>query len=132
MQKLQESVRNNRESTKHATCLQMNPNLSEVSMYKTNQLAEYLRIAYTRFRLSSHSLHIEKGRWSKKTREHRTCICNNQDVQDEHHALLMCPITLNIRLKYNITQSTLAEFFKEHDNSICAEIIYECLKLLEN
>ena len=48
-------------------------------------------IAYTRFRLRSHSLAIETGRHRNIPREHRTCLyCDSDQVEDEVHFLLFC------------------------------------------
>ena len=61
-------------------------------------IPDNLRMAFTRFRTSSHRLRVELGRWNRPPtpREQRTCTCNNSDVQDEEH-LLVCPRTAAIR-----------------------------------
>ena len=58
----------------------------------------------TKFRISTHSLSIETGRYERKPnkenklikilREERTCLycINNNDVEDEMHFLLKCPL----------------------------------------
>ena len=52
-------------------------------------IPDYLRITFTRFRLSSHRLRVEVGRWSRTPREERVCACGT-GVQDEFH-LFQCP-----------------------------------------
>ena len=54
-----------------------------------------LRKLITRFRVSNHSLHIEKGRHMKPKIpiEERLCyICKNDVIEDEQHFLCMCPM----------------------------------------
>ena len=58
-------------------------------------IPEYLWIAFTRMRLSSHRLRIETGRWARLQREHRLCRCGA--IQDEQHVLQDCPLVQHIR-----------------------------------
>ena len=58
-----------------------------------DKLEKSLRTAVTKFRLSSHALFIERGRWSKPRmipRNERLCaVCGV--IEDEYHCLVMCP-----------------------------------------
>ena len=86
-------------------------NLSTLHLYKKFKMAfeceKYLdnlplstRIAMSRFRLSSHHLKIETGRYKQERieRSMRKCqLCNHQDVEDEYHFLLICPVFSDIR-----------------------------------
>lgn len=55
----------------------------------------------SRFRLSSHKLEIETGRYIGTDRDNRLCKqCNMQMVEDEYHFLLVCPAYYEIRKKY--------------------------------
>ena len=66
--------------------LQMNPNL-EVSPFINN--FHPLSKQIIRFRLGSHCLPIETGRWGRITRENRLCVdCGV--LGDELHALYHC------------------------------------------
>ncbi|MEW8545054.1 MAG: reverse transcriptase family protein [Candidatus Thiodiazotropha sp.] len=57
--------------------------------------------AVSRFRLSSHKLEIETGRYIGLDRDTRFCKrCNMQIVEDEYHFLLVCPKYSDIRRKY--------------------------------
>ena len=62
--------------------------------YLCNNLNPKLRIALTRFRLSNHSLWIEKGRHMKpiidKTK--RFCDLCKTEIENENHFLLLCPL----------------------------------------
>ena len=60
-----------------------------------------LRSKISRWRLSNHKLYIETGRYSvpKIKREDRKCqLCGT--VEDEYHAVFICPKFKEIRLKY--------------------------------
>ena len=104
MQNLADSIRRNTSSSKCITYLGVNPSLSQHDIYKNENISEYLMISFTRFRVSSHDLNIEKGRWSKIPRENRKCISNQDEMQSEMHFLLQCPLTYHIREKFNISQ----------------------------
>ena len=57
-------------------------------------------LALTRFRISSHNLRIETGRYDQRKikPEERLCIyCRSQAVEDEQHFLLQCPLYNNER-----------------------------------
>ena len=78
-------------------------------LYKTN-VNDECRTIITRWRLSSHSLHIETGRYKKpKTlRENRVCtVCGT--LEDEHHAIFVCTAHYFIRAKYK-------ELLKKYNN----------------
>ena len=77
-------------SIKCQTYLMQNPDLSVHKIYKNcteRSTIEYQRIAYTRFRLGSHRLKVETGRWSRIPRENRKCDCGIDDIQDEAQCL---------------------------------------------
>ena len=60
-----------------------------------------LRISLSQFRLCSHKLEIEFGRFSNIARELRLCkLCNMRDVETEYHFLLICPTFSHLRIKY--------------------------------
>jgi len=50
-----------------------------------------LRKVLAKFRLSSHDLEIEKGRYTKKSVNDRICqMCNSGQVEDEQHVIVDC------------------------------------------
>lgn len=52
-----------------------------------------IRKCFTRFRISAHQLEIEKGRYKGIDAEKRLCkFCNRNEVEDEVHFLLKCPL----------------------------------------
>ena len=89
-------------------------NSSSLSLYKefkvTFAFEKYLdnlpfstRIAMSKLRLSSHKLRIETGGYKQQRtdRSFRKCqLCNSQDLEDEYHSLLICPLYSDIRKKY--------------------------------
>ena len=59
------------------------------------------KIALNKFRLSSHSLLIETGRYTGIPTEERLCnFCNMRKIEDEFHFLLVCPHYIELRRKY--------------------------------
>ena len=55
----------------------------------------------SRFRLSSHDLLIETGRYNGVPRHMRICKCCNMNViENEFHFLLVCPLFRELRKKY--------------------------------
>ena len=87
--------------------------LPKLSMYcklkKTFELEKYivtvknnaLRRHISCFRLSSHKLEIETGRYYGVTRENRICkYCTSGMIETEFHFLLCCTMYKELRVKY--------------------------------
>ena len=69
--------------------------------YLSKAISEIYRKSITRFRLSSHNLNIESGRYKNELRSKRICtLCNLRDVEDEFHFILKCPKYQEIRNLY--------------------------------
>ena len=63
-------------SSKAVTYKSINPSLSLHAAYTTSDyIDERERLVFTRFRLSSHHLKIETGRWARIEVEKRVCDC---------------------------------------------------------
>lgn len=61
----------------------------------------YLKNALCKFRISAHSLRIETGRWLHNNRTERICsVCTLNEIEDEFHFMLICPLYNDMRLKY--------------------------------
>ena len=88
MKDLAECVKNKTMSSKRMTYLEMNTLLTKNDIYENISIPEHQRVAFTRFRLSSHDLNIERGRWSRISRENGKCICDQNEIQTEKHVLL--------------------------------------------
>ena len=68
--------------------------------YLTMDINKNLRTAFTKFRLSSHKLLVERGRWKslKLDYELRKCtLCDGGDIEDEYHVTLIGEQFVNIR-----------------------------------
>ena len=84
--------------------------LSTYCMFKTKfEFEPYLhiikqnkyRIALSKFRLSSHNLEIEQGRYYNIERAERKCkICCTNLIENEYHFMLTCPLYSHLRRKY--------------------------------
>ena len=67
--------------------------------YLNSTPGKYIRIAITKFRLGSHNLMIERGRWLKLELIDRECTsCGKLD--DEFHVLTECRLYTTWRKKY--------------------------------
>jgi hypothetical protein len=59
------------------------------------------RYIYVNFRIGSHDLEIEKGRYNNTIRENRICkLCDTNTVEDEYHFLLNCNYYSDLRAAY--------------------------------
>ena len=104
LEKNENGVRNKLNATKFQTyCRELNPSLEVHEVYrKSVYVPDYLRVCLTRLRLMSHNLKIETGRWSRLPREDRVCQCDRISVQDEKHVLLDCPMSAQVRRRYQL------------------------------
>ena len=79
-------------------------------------LREDKRIIITKWRLSSHDIKIETGRYTTPStpREDRVCSKCSSSVEDEHHVVYLCPLYQSIRLKHQdlLFQRTLLMLMK--------------------
>ena len=98
---------------------------------KKNFIIEAHRIAFTRFRVSSHSLAVETGRWNRRGRgrlpmEERLCSCG--EIQTEIHVVDHCPLSQHLRDQYEFT--SISDLMSERfSNQMSCKIIYEILNL---
>ena len=83
----------------------------------------------TKYRLSDHSLAIEKGRYKKAwlPRDQRICgHCTTGEVETEMHFLLHCPKYEEIRQQYfSIFAKKVPNFSFQNDNEKLAHILGE-------
>ena len=56
------------------------------------------KIAISRFRLSNHTLMIEKGRHLKLHKDERKCYFCKDKIENEEHFLIKCPFYSPLRL----------------------------------
>ena len=105
----------------------MNPELKKHPMYSDRNVREYQRLTTTRFRLSSHCLEIEKGRWTRKPKEERLCpsCCV---VQDEQHALKDCQQNSSIRQQFANADLRLPHVFATEPTHTMTSMCHDLLK----
>ena len=96
-------------SSKATMYKRLNPDLALHEAYTTSEYVnERERLAFTRFRLSSHHLKIETGRWARIDADGRLCNCGH-GVQDESHVLFVCPKTANIRERFGVNDEVFSD-----------------------
>ena len=111
---IKESVRNaDPVATRFHTYLALNPSLDVHALYtpKSCTIPDYLRISFTRYRLSSHMLRVEVGRWSRTPRDERLCPCKI-GIQDESHVFI-CPIVKDLSNSFAKSFSVPTELFQD-------------------
>ena len=119
------------ERSKMVSYRNINPTFEIHSIYKPGLIVEdYLRTAFTRFRVSSHRLRIEVGRWSRIPREARLCQCG-VEVQTEEHVLTRCNLVDPIRQKYGYGNINFDTFMRDKKSKPELLMLYEIIKLLE-
>ena len=58
-----------------------------------------IRYFFVNFRVGSHDLEIERGRYSNIPRQNRICtLCNSSSLEDEFHFLLNCEFYSELRM----------------------------------
>jgi hypothetical protein len=120
------------ETSRVTTYKSINPDLTPHAIYGvTSPIPEPYRIALTRFRLSSHYLKIETGRWSRIPREERWCVCR-EDLQTEEHVLLNCPRTLHIRRQFAMPTTSLNDVMNFKPESMLCKFVFCVLKYFAN
>ena len=91
---------------------------------------DFKRQAFTRLRLMSHNLKIETGRWNRTPRDARLCICSRNEVQDEEHVLLFCPLSRHLRDSYQqLNFSSIGELINGGDIGELYNYIFRVLEL---
>ena len=72
-----------------------------IQFYLTKSIPENYTSLLTKFRVSAHQLRIEQGRYNGTARPDRICeICNMNEIEDEYHFILICPMYNDIRSAY--------------------------------
>jgi len=57
-----------------------------------DSLPKKLRKAMSQLRLSSHSLYVETGRYTRQRIDRSQRYCTSQGIEDEFHFVIKCPI----------------------------------------
>ena len=120
-------------SSRRLTYKQINPHFSISALYTDKHtIKEQHRVAYTRFRLSAHSLACETGRWNRRGRgriplEERLCSCGQ--VQTETHVITSCPLSQHLRDLYSF--SNFKDLFENLPLNVSCEAVFDVLSLYE-
>lgn len=112
--RIKEEINNKQPTaTKFQTYRTLNPTLEIHPLYTKSAptIPDYLRITFTRYRLSSHQLRIEVGRWSRTPPDQRMCSCNT-GIQNEFH-IFHCPIVQDVFTNSDKTFSSPTDIFTE-------------------
>ena len=130
---LVENLRN-ATTSKAAMYKRINPDLSLHKAYTTTEYVnERERLAFTKFRLSSHHLKIETGRWARIAADDRICDCG-QGVQDESHVLFACPKTASVRQRFGVNDgvfSDIGELMCSMEVPKLVTFIFECMRIFD-
>ena len=84
-------------------------------------IPEFERIIVTRYRCGSHYLEIEKGRYQRKQRDDRLCLCQ-ENVQTMHHIVLHCPLLdtlpdiISLSDFFQLDTRTITRYLKHCEN----------------
>ena len=99
--------------TKFRTYLQLNPDLIVHSLYMrdTPIIPDYLRITFSRYRLSCHRLRVETWRYRGIAHDQRLCVCG-LGVQDELH-IFSCPRVEELLISPTKTYTCPQDIFNE-------------------
>lgn len=120
-------------SSKINTYKSLNPSLVIHPVYenKYTGIEEYKRFEFSKFRLSSHKLRVEKDRWRRPIPpyELRICPCDLNEVQDESHVLQSCSFTTHIRNEYTGINFNISNFFTDTDPKTQVDIIFKIQKI---
>ena len=112
MQSIKEFVSGN-SGTKFQTYVQLNPDFTTHLLYSRSApvIPDYLRITFSRYRLSSHRLRVELGRYQGTPHDQRVCPCG-MGVQDELH-IFACPRVEDLLKTPNKTYNSPNDFFTD-------------------
>ena len=116
-------------ATKFHTYQTLNPTLDVHPLYTASAptIPDYLRIEFTRYRLSSHRLRVEIGRWSRTPPEERVCSCGT-GIQNESH-IFECPLVEELFQTSDKSYSSPADLFRD-TNIEDLKILYKVLNKL--
>ena len=75
-------------------------NVYSLQYYLSKFIPVHLRKCITKFRLSSHNLAIETGRYIATDRSKRICFSCVDEIEDEYHFILVCPLHNSLRKQH--------------------------------
>lgn len=126
-----------RTRTYAACCADTSKDFPAYPQYLSLPRPDASRVA--RFRVGSTFLHSVTGTWTSPPtpRDQRICNrCHLTEVDDEHHAIFMCPSSLDLRQKYphlvtpNIT--SVRSFLSQDQPADVPKFISDLMKLIDS
>ena len=122
------------------TQIQNASKLGTFALLKTNiGIEKYLtavqntteRVSLSKFRLSNHTLMVEKGRHENIKREERFCCFCHQEVEDEFHFLnkckTYCPLRENL---FKEIKEIMPDFYYPHDERFLFWFLLKCPSII--
>jgi hypothetical protein len=89
-----------RAGSKRATYLGITGGIFEARAYLGEIKSKTNRRMLACFRIGSHMLRVETGRWSNEAQNTRVCpVCSSGAVEDEKHLIFECPSYYETRSK---------------------------------
>ncbi|CAM6082417.1 unnamed protein product [Calypogeia fissa] len=87
--------------------------LYEEKEYLRAPISIKLRQMIARYRLSSHHLAVEEGRWKGVKRQDRVCtLCDSGSIENEYHVFIACRWYQELRVAHQILVTDLHDLFK--------------------
>jgi hypothetical protein len=87
--------------------------LYEEQEYLGAPISMRLRQGIARYRLSSHHLEVEEGRWKGIRRHNRVCrFCDSGSIENEYHVFIACRWYQEVRVSHQILVMDLHDLFK--------------------
>ena len=87
--------------------------LYEEQEYLGAPISMRLRQVIARYRLSSHHLEVEEGRWRGVRRHDRVCrLCDSGSIENEYHVFITCSWYHEIRVSHQILVHDLHDLFR--------------------
>jgi len=89
------------------------------------------RVSLSKFRLSNHTLMVEKGRHVNIKREERFCCFCHQQVEDEYHFLIRCQTYCPLREKlFNEIKEIMLDFYYPPDERFLFWFLLNCPSII--
>ena len=84
-----------------------------IESYVKKHMQKCTRSCFAQFRLGILPLHIETGRYDNTPLLARTCkLCESEQIEDEYHFLMVCPVYTELRLQLFQKSSILISNFE--------------------
>ena len=105
----------------------------ETELYLSKTVPYRYRRAFAKFRCGVAPLRIETGRYENKELNERVCFICNNEIEDEKHVLLACPLYADLReqLFYDIhTMNVNFSILSENDKFVYLFQSVECFDIV--